>query len=198
MNRKSSRSKVSRRGRGKINGASPVAFTQFAYKGPVKLPNHGQGLTQKINETLQVAATTSGGGAIDLVFGNSPASLADWSSLSGLWHEYRVLAMELHYVPIKQVASWAYGPAHVVVDRKNSTALGSINAALQHESCEISSMYQEWKRVVKAESVEEDGFVSTSSPTATQYIKVYSSDNATIQTIGRFYLTFLLELRNKS
>ncbi len=201
MRKFNSNRKVSGRGRTtRTNGADPVAFSRiFKYTGPVKLPNHDEAvLTQKVNSSLTVAATTSGAGVIDLVFGNSPASLPDWTSLAAIWHEYRVLAMELHYVPIKQVASWAYGIAHVVVDRKNSAALGGITAAIQHESCELSTMYSPWKRVIKAQSVEEDGFVSTASPSATQYIKVYSSDNATIQTIGRFYLTYLLELRGKS
>ncbi len=184
----------------KTYGTDPVDFARIArYRGPVKLPNHDEAvMTEKVNDSLQVAATTSGGGVIDLVFGNSPASLTDWTTLASVWHEYRVLAMELHYVPIKQVASWAYGPAHVVVDRKSSAALGGITAALQHESCEINSMYSPWKRVVKAQSVEEIQFTSTASPSANMYIKVYSSDNATIQTIGRFYLTYLIELRGKS
>ncbi len=176
----------------------PVAFNQMRYKGPVILPTSSeQVLTQKINETYMVAATTSGGGAIDLVFGDSPAVLSDWASLASMWHEYRVLGIKLTYVPIKQVASWAYGVAHVTVDRKSSAALGGITAATQHESCRVETMYSKWFREVKSESVEELDFYSTSSPTAMKYIKVYSSDNATIQTVGRFYLTFLLELRGK-
>lgn len=178
--------------------ASPIAFPNMRYTGPVHIPlGQQQALVQKINDTYQAAATTSGGGAIDLVFGNSPAVLNDWSTLAATWHEYRVLAIALKYVPIKQVASWAYGPAHVTVDRKSSAALGGITAAIQHESLQLHTMYSPWEVSAKAESVEDLSFASTSSPVASFYIKVYSSDNATIQTIGRFYLTFLLELRGK-
>ncbi len=179
-------------------GADPVAFEGMRYKGPIHIPMaEQQVLTQKINGTYQVAATTSGGGAIDLVFGNSPAVLNDWATLAGSWHEYRVLGMELKYVPIKLVASWSYGPAHVTVDRKSSAALGAITAALQHESCKVETMYSKWQRAAKSESIEDLAFVATSSPASSYYIKVYSSDNATIQTIGRFYVTYLLELRGK-
>ncbi len=176
----------------------PVGFTPV-YRGRIHLPQgFNQDIPIKMNQALQVAATTSGAGVIDLVFGNSPASLSDWTALSGMYNEYRCLGLELRYVPIKQVASWAYGIAHTVVDHDVSSALGGINAALQHESCKMYTMYSEWNRDAKASGVEEFDWIPVTAPVSNFYIKVYSSDNATIQTIGRFYLTYLLEFRGKN
>ncbi len=169
------------------------------YRGPIHVPGRdNQTQVYKVNQVYTAAATTSAGGVIDVVFGNSPAVLSNWSTLAAEWNEYRVLGIELEYIPIKNVASWAYGTANTVVDHDVSAALGSINAACQHESFQCSSMYSRWRRVARADGVEEMDFVPTTSPSATYYIKCYSDGNATIQTIGRFYLTYLLEMRGKN
>ncbi len=178
--------------------ANPISRDQSQYTGPIVVPNaQNEILVQRFNECYVVACTTNGSGVIDLAFGNTPTLLNDWSGLQAVWNEYRILGIELEYMPVKNIANWAYGVAHTVVDHKASAALGGIAAASEHESYEMKSLFQSWKRTAKSSSFEEMSFIDTSSPAASYYIKVYSSGNTTSQTIGYFALRYLLEFRGK-
>ncbi len=169
------------------------------YRGPVTIPSSmNAGHIVKVNETYATAATTSGAGVIDLVFGNSPAVFNQWSTWASLYHEYRVLAIELEYLPIKNVSSWAYGIGISVADRQTSATLGSITAAINHESAQKHQMFQNFKRTVRMLGTPDANWVPTASPAATNYIKVYSFNNATIQTIGYFFLKFLIEFKTNA
>lgn len=173
--------------------------TALLYRGPVQLPSsYDSARIIKVNGTYYAAATTSAGGVIDVVFGSSPAVLNEWSSWQGLYHEYRVLAMELKFVPVKNVANWAYGVASTVVDRQSSASLGGYVAATNHESHQDQQMYNAWKRTARMMGNPDDAWIDISAPVAKYYIKCYSSGNAAIQTIGAFFLKFLLEFRTKS
>ncbi len=197
--KKGSRGNMTHNKKPRSNTRSGSDVATPAYRGPIHLPsNMSSTKPVKINSTYYVAATTSGGGVIDVVFGNSPAVLNEWTTWQTLYHEYRVLGMELHYVPIKNVANWAYGIGLSVVDRESSSALGSITAATNHESCEIHQMYNTFKRKVLMSGTDEATWKDISTPVAQNFIKVYSSGNATIQTIGGFFLEFLLEFRVKA
>lgn len=199
MNNRKNASKGRKSSSGKSAMSTGGAMITPTYKGPVKIRGReNQTLVYKTNQVYSTAATTSAGGVIDLVYGNSPAVLPNWAALAAEWNEYRVLGIELVYEPIKNVSAWAYGVANTVVDHDVVTALGGINAACQHESFMEFSMFRRWSRSAKASGVEEMDFLPTASPGATYYIKVYSDANAAIQTLGRFYLYFLLELRGKN
>jgi hypothetical protein len=171
----------------------------ISYNGPIHLPGTLSSVKPiKINSTYYTACTTSAGGVVDVVFGNSPAVLNEWSTWQGLYHEYRVLGMELKYIPIKNVANWAYGFGTSVLDRENSSALGSTTAATNHESMIVHQMYNSWSRTAKMSGTDESVWLDVASPAAKFYIKLYSSGNSTIQTIGGFFLEFLLEFRVKA
>ncbi len=173
--------------------------TMTHYNGPIHLPSASESTRPvKVNSTYYAAATTSAGGVIDVVFGNSPAVLAEWSSWQSLYHQYRVLGVKLEYVPVKNVANWAYGFGQTVVDRSNSAALGGITAATNHESVKIHQMYNTWTREAKMSGVQDGGWIDIQSPVATFYVKCYSAGNSTIQTIGGFFLEYLIEFRVKS
>ncbi len=169
------------------------------YNGPIMLRGADNAIkTTKVNGTYVVNATTSGAGVIDLVFGNSPAVLNEWTTWQSLYHEYRVLGIELEYVPIKNVTSWAYGVGMTVVDRETSAALGSQTAAANHEGVRKHQMFNSFKRKATMNGVDEADWLDISSPVSKFFIKIYSSNNATIQTIGQFFITYLVEFRVKS
>ncbi len=183
---------------GRRPGRIDATFEAPMYKGPVKISGSELATnTVKFNATFNVAATTNVSGVIDTVLGNSPASLTDWASLAATFHEYRVLAMELEYVPVKNVATWAYGVHHLVVDHESNAALGSIAAACEHDSLSVHSGYSGYKKIARAAGTEEIGFVPTSSPVSYYYLKCYTSGNTPSITLGQFYLTYRLEFRGK-
>lgn len=169
------------------------------YKGPVRLPRSGDSARPvKVNGFYNAACTTSAGGVVDVVFGSSPAVLNEWTSWQGLYHEYRVLAIELTYIPVKNISNWAYGVGSTVVDRQTSAALGSVTAATNHESHVAFQMFNKWTRTARMMGNPDDKWTDISSPISTFYIKCYSSGNSTIQTIGQFFLTYLVEFRTKA
>ncbi len=180
------------------NNAKSLLAIDPAYKGPIQLRSVSQQTyVEKMNVTLQTNATTNVSGVMDLVFGNSPASLSQWTTLAGLYNEYRVLGMKLEFTPIKQVSTWAYGISYTVIDHDVSAALGGAAAAAQHESYMQLGNYSRWSREARSNGIEEFDFISTASPAAQYYIKVYSSANTPSITIGVFALTYLIEFRGK-
>ncbi len=194
MPRKSAKKKTLKR-----SNRRPSENAMILYKGPVHLPRSGDSARPvKVNGYYYAAATTSGGGVIDVVFGSSPAVLNEWTTWQSLYHEYRVLAIELKYIPVKNVANWSYGIASTVVDRQTSSALGSITAATNHESHIAFQMYEKWTRTARMMGNPDDKWMDISSPASTFFIKCYSTGNATIQTIGGFFLTYLIEFRTKA
>ncbi len=174
----------------------PLTVAIPKYLGPIHLPsNKNQTGMVRFNSSFVVNATTSGGGTIDLVFGNTPTAIGNWTTFQGIFNEYRILGFEVEYVPYKNVATWSYGSAISVVDHDASASLGSQTVALNHESALKHTMYQNWRRSARAEGVEEFDWIPTASPTAQYYVKVYSTGNSTIQTIGQFFVTIMIELR---
>lgn len=166
------------------------------YRGPVILPKADQEVHQiSMNQTLIQAFTTSIGGVVDASFGNDPSSLPNWATFAGRWNEYRCLAMQLSYVPIKQVATNAYGIAFTTTDHDVAGALGSATAAANHESFKPFTCYEKWIREVKANGVDEFDWFKTSSPLAKMYIKVYSQNNQASTTLGTLFVTYMLEFR---
>lgn len=187
-----------RKSAGKTSNASrnPVSTV---YRGPIVLPgSKAQNEVEVFNTSYYAAMNASVGGTVDFVLGSGlVTSLPDWSSISGSWHEYRVLAMEIDFQPIVSYTS-SYPPIIWVKDRNNTGTLGSYAAAGTHESAEIRSSRYGHKTAIKMDGVDESVWTPTATTFNALYIKGFGTNFATSANVGAYLLTFLIQVRGRA
>jgi len=168
------------------------------YRGPITIPGTSSGaLPIKENATYFFSVTTDAGGAINLVLGSSPAVLNEWTAWTGLYHEYRVLALELTIVPVVNNAALSYGPAISVVDRATATSLGSYAAGANHDSAKYHSLYKKFSRQARMMGSTESAWIDVTSPISQMFIKVYAGLSTPLASIAVGFLKYLIEFRTK-
>jgi hypothetical protein len=142
--------------------------------------------------------SSDGSGNNNLTLGNSPASTSNWSNVSAVFDEYRVLAMKLQYRPNEfNGGSVVQAPITSVIDYDTSAALTGYTLAAQYSSQVEFRGSQNWTRTAYMSGVENSGFVSTGSPGNTFWIKLYTSGNTINTTLGRYVITFVVQFRGK-
>lgn len=187
----------SKKGRNALDFQSSGSWIK--YSGPIRLPfTYEQNTIATTNSSYYGAFTASAGGVCDFVLGSGLiTSIGDWSSISAGYHEYRVLGMEMDFQPSVSYTS-SYPPLVWVADRGNNGTLGSYAAGANHESAILKSSRYPHKTTIKMIGVEESSWIQVGITTSTIYIKVYGSAFASVQTVGAYLLTFLLQLRGRA
>jgi len=87
--------------------------------------------------TREFLLTSSAGGVPATVVSDYSNAAADLSNLVNMFDEYRVLAIEIWYVPNNRYSKsvTVTTPLLIVVDHNNNAALFSYSGAVQHASC---------------------------------------------------------------
>jgi len=178
--------------------------TVGAYNGPLLVPR----AIRQIDETCRnlcaaAAATSTGGGVYDGVYSSDPTSLTDWASISGEYDEYRVLAIEVKFLPYNrynQTVAVAYalsnGVGFVVLDMNNTTALTSVQNASQYASAKFISSSDPWQHEVKAATRNLMTWQPTSSqPTYFMAIKHYITGINVSTAFGVIWVRYLIQFR---
>jgi hypothetical protein len=175
----------------------------MAYRGPLALPGTKEGDSLRTEELVFTGVvTSSAGGVIDSNYSDDPNSyaLAEWTSLVGLYKEYRVLGFAVHFYPYNRYSktTTTCTPCIVVADRDSSAALASYQTAASHGSSEVRSWEDPWHKEMHALGAEEMQFRLTSGTSGTKWIKFYS-DGLTVSTAyGRFIVKLLIQFRNRA
>ncbi len=182
--------------------------TSGSYKGPTRLPKgFGQNdlMTTQINN--QGTMSTSSGGLLNTVFDwyLQASSSTDWPSLAGLYTEFRVLSMEVEFIPwnkynqaLAPTANLA--PVYSVVDRTSSAPLTTIASAIDYESVEVSDPSERFRRSVKMNSLEEGQWIAMGSVPGTGarcYIKLYSAGNVASTNLYDFVSRTIVQFRGR-
>jgi len=189
---------------------------KFVYNGPVVQKNSAQGV--KLNTVILVqdgALSSSAGGVIAPVYPfQNPSSATDWSTSSGLYDEYRVLAMDFTYYPNSTSAfnttqlALAYAPIYCVVDHDSITALATYTAASNYESLKVFDLAKKFRMTIKMNGLNinvgsdtspvstEGGFMNVSNPpTTTGSIKLFGTGLSNAAVYGRFILRYRVQFR---
>ncbi len=182
------------------------AATALVYRGPTRIPSSAQQndlITTQINN--QGTLATSGGGIINTVFDAyaQASTPADWASMINLYTEFRILSMEVEFLPwnkFNQPTTSALAPIYSVVDRTSNTVLGSIGGAVGYDSVAATEPSTRFKRVVKMNSNEEAQWVPVGSTPATAsrlYIKLYTSGNVASTNLYDFVARTIVQFRGR-
>lgn len=176
------------------------------YRGPPRLPRvnaQNDLMTTQINNAGQVA--TSGTGTVTTVFdAYSQISVAsDWTSLSNLYTEYRILSMEIEFIPwntFNTATTNTLAPMYTIDTRDTATALASLTQAVGFDSCRVVQPSKRFTRSIKMGSIDEASFIPMgSSPAASSrlYIKMWSSGNANSINLYDFITRVIVQVRGR-
>jgi hypothetical protein len=161
---------------------------------------------QRLVQTGSIA--TSAIGVIPQVLGMNPAGTTEWSSLSALYDEFRVLAIRLYLIPVQQgTVTNLNGSVVIVYDNDDSTALTTIGGALEYDNAVVASAIW-YQTTVKAQSVEwarptSGGntavpWVDVAAPSGSNgSIKFYSSALTASTTYYSYNLEYFIEFRGR-
>lgn len=175
-----------------------------AYRGPVRLPTN-DGLDNRstiINLSATGSATSSGGGVLSGTVGNDTVTtLSEWANLANLYQEYRVLAIQLDYVPnsnmtynaAKVPSVGAAAVLHVPITGAPTTLASQLENATFKYLKSGTPLRIAWK----ARNYEELGFVSTAGSVAHGGITWYVDGLTAATKYGELVSTFLVELRGR-
>jgi hypothetical protein len=144
--------------------------------------------------------TVDGSGIGANVYGSSPSSSQQWSSLNDVWDEFRVLALKVEFSRTFASGStnYVWKPMMVVCDRNDATALNSYNTTSRFESLEMHpGASEKWSKMMAMIGVEDSGFQSTDSPSSVYWIKTYTFGNSASFTIGTVVTTYLVQFRGR-
>lgn len=176
--------------------------TAIVYNGPVNPPKAKMELdtvTMVIPFTGLISSTA--GGVIDSSYSDDPSGYgnADWTSATGLYHEYRILGLRVEFFPLNRYSkvSTNCAPMITVIDRAASGTLGSYLAAMNHGSAEKSSLEDPWTREVKMSGIDEADFIPIGSPVAKHWIKFYADGLSVSASYGRTFVYCLVQFRGR-
>lgn len=122
------------------SGPTPGSLT---YSGPAIPRITEPGGSTYVLQLHYITALATGGGVTVLnpVFANDPSGSSEWSSCQALFDSYRVLAMELKFIPASYVGTGLTGGTLLIVsDYEDATALASQAAALQYDSVQLRNI----------------------------------------------------------
>jgi hypothetical protein len=147
---------------------------------------------------LDVEITTDASGVYSLVQSDNPSGVANWSSFSSVWDEYRVLAVRVLFKPHTMVggaSAITFAPIITVLDYDNAAVLTGYTLASQYSSQKEFPGNRSWKRTIYMSGSENADFTSTASVVSTKYIKGYSSGNSASLKLGRLHIEFFIQFR---
>jgi len=203
---------MTKKGKGrkkKSSGAIVVAPSATQYNGPSRLPvsSRYSAIRDEIVAEIIVinAVASSGAGVINTVFDcySQASTAAGWSQYSVLYAEYRVLSMDIVFLPWNRYnlpTTTVAAPVYVVEDRENNTPLASLTDVSGYTSMEAHPPSSLFRKVVRMAGPGESDFISTaSSPPSDDrfFIKLYSSGNTASTTFYDYVSRLMVQFRNR-
>jgi hypothetical protein len=145
--------------------------------------------------------TSSAGSVINTVIDPvaQATSSGNWTNLTGLFQEYRLLGIEVKFLPINPLAvATTQVPIFSVIDRQNNTALSTALAATSYASCKEHVLYKTFKRSARMADVGEAQWIDvTLTPASTNrfYIKLLGLSLAASTNYFQYITTLLVQFR---
>jgi len=152
-----------------------------------------------IKMLLDGPITTDGSGNYSATVADNPSSDATWAAAAAFFDEYRVLAVSYKFSPMVTSGGslLMYAPIIAVTDYDSSAALTGYTLASSYSSAKEFKGNSGWTYIAYMSGLENGSFISTASPSAHYYIKLYSSGNSASTVIGRAQIVHYVQFRGK-
>lgn len=180
------------------NASTNPSSALLKYNGPLNL---GAESLSSLQLVWDLALTSTAGGIIDTVIGDTPNQSPDWTNVAATFAEYRILAMQIHFTPNvfgATEASTNYAPLYIVWSADSSaTALTSYAGASNYDKSTQHALNQPWTRHHRMSGVEEGEFVATSSNILDYTFKLFATGLTVSKTYGRLTTKWLVQFRGR-
>lgn len=144
---------------------------------------------------------SSAGGVINTVFDSwaQAGATSQWSALTGMFSEVRILAFKLHMMPVNKFGTATTNiPFTSIVTRDTATALTSLQDAAAYISSQEHGTYSTVNRVIRMDDLDEASWIATaSSPSSNNrlYVKLYGSGLAATTTYFQYLNSIVVQFR---
>lgn len=176
-----------------------------SYSGPIRTLSEidaKQVVEAVLGETGSFVSSVSG--TLNDVFPNNPNLCNDWSNWAANFKEYRVLGMEVHTIPANRGFLGTNGTTQLqgamitVKDRISSTALTSYAVAMNFPSSKLFHTTDKTSTSMKAAGTEEMTWITTSTPVANYWIKLFGTGLTISSVYGNYFIYYRVQFRNNS
>lgn len=178
----------------------------ISYNGPLR---HTDDFSETTLSTavlmIDGSLTSDSSGVIAPVYNSNPNSpggalgaLANFPNFAASWDEYRVLAFEVQYEPFDKYnrgVSVFTVPIMIVTDYDSAAALTSYATADHYSSSKTFSLDVAFKYTVRMNGIENSNFISTASPAAMFYAKVFGNGSTVSTSYGKIFLRMRIQFR---
>jgi len=191
---------ISKSTSGRVGKSTNPAPNTIVYSGPCRTSMSRQERESfSTILTTSVNATASAGGVINSVMPILPTGASQWTGLANIYDEYRVLMLEVEYVPFySSLPSTLVGGLMVMVlDHDSATALASFAVGTQYESFLSAPIDRRLKQHYRMSSTLEAEWINTSSPVNPGSVKSYVSNLSANGVYGTFIQTWRVQFRGK-
>jgi len=175
--------------------------SSITYKGPIVPPLARGELdvhTQLVAFTATLVSDVSGNIATYLV--NNISGATDWSSLSSLYKEYRVLGVRIDYMPHNRYSkvTTICTPFVIAIDHSGSTSTPvSYDELIQYGSAVKKSIEDPWSMSARMSGTEEAQFRPIGTVTPLFGFKLFATGLTANTTYGRYFYYWLVQFRGR-
>jgi hypothetical protein len=154
-----------------------------------------------VNVVIDIACMSTAASIISDVFNDLPTSSPDWASLSSVFAEYRVLSMNVRYIPIlsgASVSTLSYNVAYMVWSANSDvTPLTTYLQAANYPVKRVFSLNSTASLSHNMRGAEEATFVDVSSSVVDYTFKIVATGLSASANYGRYVLTYLIQFRGR-
>lgn len=194
-----SKTKMMRRRTGRRGGSDK----ELHYRGPIRFSTGGlDSRVTRANLDLAIAGDSNASGQIIAVFSSSDVtSCTDWSSFSNVYQEYRVVAMQLRWLPrfnATYTSSATPGTgAGAVWHIPTVPTPASVDDIVQNANYHTWNTGGSLAMTFRARGTEEMAWISTGFTSSHGGFSAFANGCTPSNGYGRWFLTFTVEFRGR-
>ncbi len=88
---------------------------------------------------------SNGSGVISSYISDDASIFTNWSSITSLYDEYRIVRMKYQWLPSTRSTSLAYSPGYVIFDGDDTTGpVSTVDGAMQYDNCGVVDLTEPW------------------------------------------------------
>jgi len=196
-----------RSSRGKQNGNRGQASDAIVhYRGPVVPRGTPAALHIEVVRLVYYgAANSSAAGTLIGNFGNAPGATSDWSVYSGLYTQYRTLALRVKWIPNSMGfpsagVSQIQAPIILWVYRGPSSAFSypsSYATAYDNDGARVVNTSRTFTNTVRMDGTPDSDWQTTAAPTVTFQLGYFAAGLDVSVNYGAFFCDFLVQFRGR-
>lgn len=173
------------------------------YRGPIDLgQSKTTGEVELLNLTDVVTSLSSTGlGVIALERTFNPNVTTEWTSFAARFREYRVLAVQVKYMPFNIVNTTVFTPGPCVIATNKGPAFGTPTSNAQVWALAKPKLFhlaKPMKYIIRADDYTDLDVGATASPSSEFSIVLYADGLSTSVLYGRFFCTWVVQFSSRS